>query len=287
MSKYVLCFLDLLAFSIFVLLAVGVISGICFSKDSHDNTIVLSSKNLLVLNSEVDGDSVGALINKAKELSDKSFSKKPIYLFLNTPGGSVQSGLELIEALKGLGRPVHTITSFSASMGWQIAQALGDRDILQSGIMMSHRAAGEFSGSFGGTTPSQLDQRIRVNTQVMKEMDMQTVKRTNGKQTLESYQKAYANELWVTGQEAVAQGYADNIVTVRCDYTLSGFTSHSTTFMGVNIGYDLSNCPINGSPMNIRVGNHEKYTDEYVEHVKKLFISNYSLKASQPLPLVF
>src|SRR5579859_4879597 len=109
------------------------------SGEKTDDTIVLSKENTLVLNSEVNGESVGKIIADAKQL-DKGLNtlkskikgeKKPLYLFLNTPGGSIQSGLEMIEALNGLGRPTHTVTLFAASMGFQIAQNLGDRYVLR------------------------------------------------------------------------------------------------------------------------------------------------------------
>src|SRR5665213_897857 len=180
------------AVGLLLTLALILIPRTSTSKDSGPETIVLTESNLLVLNSEVNGESVGALIVKAKDLDNKlsgrfGSNNKPLYLYLDTPGGSVQSGLELIEALKGLGRPVHTVTAFSASMGFQIVENLNNRYILQSGILMSHRAAGQFEGSFGGTSPSQLEQRIHLYTQITKELDEQTVSRTNGKQTLESY----------------------------------------------------------------------------------------------------
>lgn len=262
------------------------------SKDNSSDTLVLNQGNLLVLNEEVSGDSVGALIVKAKDLDNKlnkSFGsdKTPLYLYLNTPGGSVESGLQLIEALKGLGRPVHTITSFAASMGFQIAENLDNRYILKSGILMSHRAAGQFQGSFGGTNPSQLDQRVHLWVQVTKEMDQITVSRTNGKQTLESYQKAYANELWMTGQESIEGGYADAIVKVKCDKSLSGTTEHRTEFMGIPVSYELDNCPINTAPLNIKVGSVPGMTTEYANSIKTQFLSNYGMKMSTPRPMVF
>lgn len=235
---------------------------------ADENVIVLSSENTLVLNQVVDGESVGGVLDAARKLDKHSegwletvsrhmvhsSSKTPIYLFLNTPGGSIQSGLELIEGLNGLKRPVSTITSFAASMGMQIAQSVnGERLIVHHGILMSHRGAGEFEGQFGGQEPSQSYNRYRIWSQLLKEMDQQTVKRSHGKQTLESYQKAYNQELWVTGSEAVEQGYADRIVSVRCDRSLDGVTTHMTEFMGIPIYYDIDNCPINSSPRNIRI----------------------------------
>jgi ATP-dependent Clp protease protease subunit len=279
--------------SLAVLLTAGIITNVSASKESTPGVVVLTQDNLLILNGEVNGDSVGELIVKAKELDNKmsnglSFSnKKPLYLYLNSPGGSVTSGLELIEALKGLGRPVHTVCAFCASMAFQLVENLDNRYVLGSGIMMSHRAAGTFSGSFGGASPSQLDQRLHLFIQMTKEMDEVTVKRTNGKQTLKSYQDAYSSELWLTGQESVAAGYADSIALVKCDKSLVGTTAHHIEFMGVPITYELDNCPINTSPLNVRIGEHAGITNEYSNTVKRLFLSGYEMKAVKALPYTF
>ena len=209
-------------------------------KSSNSDKIVLTADNTINLNGEITNESVAATIQALQKLDSKSKSNKPIYLFLYTPGGSIQAGLELIEATKGLNRPVNTITMFAASMGFQTVQALGDRLILKNGVLMSHRAAGGFQGSFGGQYPSQLDSRYSFWLQRLKELDEQTVARTKGKQTLQSYQKQYADESWITGTQSVEQGYADAIVAVRCDKSLNGMDSKSTSFMGFTINYDKS-----------------------------------------------
>lgn len=235
-------------------------SNNALSKDD-DSTITLSKSNTLVLDDVMMGDVTGKVINKAREL-DKTLSseltakykaKKPLYLFLNTPGGSIQAGLELYEALNGLGRPVHTVTLFAASMGFQTAQNMGDRLILKNGVLMSHRAAGGFEGSFGGQYPSQIDSRYALWMDRLTELDKVTVSRTKGKQTLEGYQKQYASEMWLTGAKSVAQGYADKVVTVKCDESLNGSVEHSLSFFGITILYDTDECPINTAITNIRI----------------------------------
>ena len=265
------------------------------SKDNGPETVILSKSNTLILNSEVNGDSISTIISSAKDL-DASYSrtefmgkKRHLYLFLNTPGGSIQSGLELIEALKGIGRPVDTITLFAASMGWQIAQNLGDRLILKNGILMSHHASGEMEGSFGGVHPSQMDSRYQLWLDRIRELDEQTVSRTNGKQSYESYTKQYDKEMWLTGTKSVEQGYADRIVLVKCDSTLSGVTTKHADFMGMDVAYDLDNCPVNTSPMNIRVGSPGEKTvnTELANKVRAEFLSNFENKESQVLPMTF
>lgn len=225
-------------------------------KSYAPNLVVLHSGNTLSLNDEVSGASVSSVIENLNQASSKKGFGKPedVYLFLNTPGGEIQAGLELIEALKGSGRKVHTITMFAASMGFQIAQNLGDRLILENGTLMSHRAYGGIKGEFGGQSPSQMENRLGFWMERIKEMDKKTANRTGGKRTLEQYQADYENELWLTGAQAVAKGYADKIVTVKCDDSLAGFSTHSLNFMGLEVRYDLSNCPLNTSPTNIRIG---------------------------------
>lgn len=246
---------------------------------AESNLVVLSKSNTVVLSGEVNGENASQVIVRARQLSEGRFQKnKPLYLFMNTPGGSIQTGLEMIEALNGISRPVTTVSLFSASMGFQIAQGLGERLVLANGILMSHRASGQFSGNFGGKSPSQIDSRYGLWLTRLTELDKQTVKRTKGKQTLESYQNAYADELWLTGAQAVAGGYADRVVTVQCDSSLNGVNTHSITFFGFHISYDLDNCPVNTNPMNIRVDSPDEKKNilpEKAEEIKNRFLEQY------------
>jgi ATP-dependent Clp protease protease subunit len=210
--------------------------------------IVLTKDNTLVLNESFRGSSVSSLIGQAKEMDASLKSGYPIYLFLSTPGGSIQAGLELIEFLEGLNRPVHTITLFSASMGFQLVQHLGKRYILKYGVLMSHKAAGGFRGEFGGGS-SQIDSRYGLWLRRLQMMDKQTVNRTNGKKTLKQYQSEYDNELWLNGEEAVRNGYADAVVSVKCSESLNGSTSKTVRYYGFNVKLTFDNCPIRTFPI--------------------------------------
>lgn len=214
----------------------------CEAKTTLDQ-VVLSKNNTIILNSEVDDASVAKILVKAMELDKELAKGKPLYLVLNTPGGSIQAGMELIDGLQGLKRPIHTVTMFAASMGFQIAQNLNDRLIVGSGTLMSHRAKGSVCGEFGGQEPSQLSNRYAFWVNRLKQLDTQTVKRSNKKQTLESYTKAYANELWIGSEASVTSGYADRSVTVKCDNTLSGTTEQNFVYFGIMITVKLSDCP--------------------------------------------
>lgn len=244
---------------------------------SDHNRIVLTADNTVNLNGEINEQSVATAIQALQKLDSKNKSNKPIYLFIYSPGGDIQAGFELIEAAKGLNRPVNTITMFGASMAFQTVQNLGQRLVLKNGALMSHRAAGEFQGYFGGQTPSQLDSRYGFWVQRTKELDEQTVNRTNGKQTMASYQKQYSEETWLTGSQSVEEGYADNVVTVRCDNSLKGTETKTGNFMGIEFTYEISNCPLITAPLNVKISDKAKNDPRLVEEIKAKFLDSFDL----------
>lgn len=229
----------------FIVIVSFLLAFTLFATESFEKELVLTSDNTLVLSEDFNSRSIGKLMQTASKMDLDLPTDYPMILVLYTPGGSIQDGLELFEFFKGLNRPIHTLTIFSASMGFQAVQSLGNRYILNYGTLMSHKARGGFEGEFGGDA-SQLDSRYGLWLRKLKELDLQTVRRTEGKQTLQSYRAAYSNELWLNGWEAVEQGYADVVVTARCDKSLKGKTVKKPfNYMGYSLIIQLDACPLN------------------------------------------
>lgn len=205
--------------------------------------VLLTKDNTLVLNSEVTEASVAELEKEAAKLDSQGKSDYPIYLYMDTPGGDVEAGLNLITYLNGLNRPVHTITSFAASMGFQVVENLQNRYMTRYGILMAHRATGSFSGQFG---PGQTQVKSRYDFWVrrLQIMDEHTVGRSHGKQTVSKFEHKYANEMWLTAKDAVNEGFADSIVDVRCGPSLSGTSEKSVDLGFLVIKATYSNCPL-------------------------------------------
>lgn len=222
------------------------------AKEVNTKEIKLTSDNTAVLRQAFSSTSVTTLKQDLLALDANLKSGYPIYLVLYTPGGDVQKGLELFEFIKGLNRPVHTVTIFAASMGFQAVQSLGKRYILKYGMLMSHKARGGFSGEFGGGL-GQLDSRYGMWLKRIDMLDKVTVARTDGKQTLKSYRAAYENELWLNGPEAVEKGYADAVATVSCDKTLANQSIGQVIDLGfIRFKVNFSGCPIITAPLTVK-----------------------------------
>lgn len=227
--------------------------------------IVLTEDNSIVFNQAVSADYAS---KKTLEVMKKAKKGVPLYLVLDTPGGSVTAGLAFIDAIKSLKVSVHTITIFAASMGYQFVQELGVRYITPSGTLMSHRGA---VGGLSGQVPGELNSRLNHIQAILSGMSSRAAARVG--MSKQDYDAAIINELWISGQEAVASKHADLVASVTCDKSLMDGTYEQeilTIFGRVSLVF--SKCPLISTPIEISFGKEIK--SEHINEVKKLFESN-------------
>lgn len=248
------------------------------SPKAGPRTIVLNEANTVSLNVAIDSNSASEtqlqLMKKASHLP----SSAPLYLILNSPGGSIVDGEKIIETAQGLPNPIHTISIFSASMSFIISQYLDRRLIVESGTMMSHRAYAE---GIGGQIPGNLVTRTLGLLSAITQMDTAVAKRVG--MAVTNYQEMIRDEAWLRGQEAVNYHFADEVVRIQCDRSLSGPGPEQIVDLGlfkVVVRWHL--CPLITRPFSVAMS--DELTEEqrqqvnYMLYDKAAFVRQYGAK---------
>lgn len=213
-------------------------------------TLNLEDSNTVTLKGPVTDGSVSTTMKKLQEISRRVSKDTPIYLVLDTPGGDIMAGMELIDMAKALPQKVHTVTLFAASMGFQIAQGLNNRYIVRTGTLMSHRARME---GLGGQVKGELESRYKMVRRAVDYLD--TIASQRMGLDLQTYEGKIYNELWVYGFDALNEKVADETVLVSCGESLNGtYSQIFDTFFGP-VKVTFNKCPLIKTPESIEMGN--------------------------------
>ena len=138
---------------------------------------------------------------------------KDIYMYINSPGGVVTSGLAMYDTMQYIKPDVCTLcVGQAASMGSLLltAGAKGKRYILPNARVMIHQPSGGFQGQA-------TDMEIHVNEmlEIKKRLNQMYVKHTG--KTLSIIEKAMERDNFMTAEAAKQFGLVDKVITARPD----------------------------------------------------------------------
>lgn len=211
--------------------------------------IILNDYNFVAIRTEINFETVSrAQIEMAELVSRRGNKSYVIYLVLDSPGGSITSGLDLIESFQTIPR-LETITLFAASMASAIVEALpGQRHILSNGTLMFHRARGSFQGQF---EDGEVESQLAYSKSMVRKMEV--TNSTRMQMSLADYKAAVVNELWLFGADNVTKKAADDVVTIACtDSIIVKKEIQTIQFLGLTMDISLSACPLikTGTPVD-------------------------------------
>ena len=181
------------------------------TKDTDYRELNLSSRLLLdrvvYFGTEVDNESANTIVQKLIYLQLED-AKKPITLYINSPGGSIVDGMAIYDTIKRATCPVHAIVAgMAASMGAIILSGCtkGERAILPHGEVLLHQPLG---GARGQAT----DIEISANRIIKMKRMLLTLLAENTGHPYEKLVEDCDRDYWLDADEAKAYGIVDKIL---------------------------------------------------------------------------
>ncbi len=167
----------------------------------------LLKDRIIFLGSDVNPHTANLIVAQLLFLQNED-PKKDIYLYINSPGGSVYDGMAIYDTMQYIKNDVQTVgIGLQASMGAFLLSSgtKGKRFLLPNSKVMIHQPS---SGTRGKVTDMEIDlqESIRVR-KLLNELLAQ-----NTGQKLSQIEKDVDRDYWMTAEESVKYGIVDKIM---------------------------------------------------------------------------
>ena len=189
------------------------IGGIHHTYDIYSR---LLKERIIILNGPVD-DSMASSITAQILFLESESPEKPINLYINSPGGSVTSGLCIYDTMAYVQPPISTICmGQAASMGSLLLAggSPGRRFALSHASVMVHQPSGGYSGQ-ATDIAIHAKEILRVRSQLNKIYQKHiTPKRPMSLQDIENMME---RDMFMSAEDALEMGLIDQILESRKD----------------------------------------------------------------------
>jgi ATP-dependent Clp protease protease subunit len=135
-------------------------------------------------------------------------AKKDIFLYINSPGGSVYDGLAIYDTMQYVTNDVQTVgIGMQASMGAFLLSSgtKGKRFLLPTSTVMIHQPS---SGTRGKVTDQEIDLRESLRVKQL----LNEIMAKNTGQKVEKIHEDMERDKWMNAQEALAYGIVDKVI---------------------------------------------------------------------------
>ena len=176
---------------------------------SYDIYSRLLKDRIIMLTGPVEDNMANSVIAQLLFL-DAQDNTKDIYLYVNTPGGSVSAGLAIVDTMNFIKSDVQTIVmGVAASMGTIIASsgAKGKRFMLPNAEYLIHQPMG---GAGSGT--QQTDMAIVAEHLLRTRNTLEKILAENSGKSVEQIHKDAERDYWMSAQETLEYGFIDEIM---------------------------------------------------------------------------
>ena len=181
----------------------------------------LLKDRIIWLGSEVRDENSNEIAAKLLLLAAED-DKRDIYLYINSPGGSITAGMAIYDTMQFVPNDIVTVgIGMAASMGQLLLTAgtKGKRYITPNARVLLHQP----HGGFGGTA-SEIQTQAKLITSMKQRLAEITAEATG--KTVEQIHADVDRDRWFTAEEALEYGFVDHIRASASDVVGGGGTAN-------------------------------------------------------------
>ncbi|TNC42320.1 ATP-dependent Clp protease proteolytic subunit [Mumia zhuanghuii] len=167
----------------------------------------LLRERIVFLGSEVRDQNANAICAQMLLLNAED-PKADIRLYINSPGGSVDSGMAIYDTMQFISNDVVTVgMGLAASMGQFLLAAgtAGKRYALPHARIMMHQPSGGLGGSAS-------DIRIQAEQSLLLKKQLNALQAQHTGQSIEAIERDSDRDRWFTAEQAKEYGFIDHVI---------------------------------------------------------------------------
>ncbi|HSW37240.1 MAG TPA: ATP-dependent Clp protease proteolytic subunit [Candidatus Saccharimonadales bacterium] len=168
----------------------------------------LLKDRIVFLGSDVNEATANLIVAQLLFLQSED-AQKDIYLYINSPGGSVYDALAIYDTMQYVSNDIQTVgigVQASAAAFLLSSGAKGKRFILPNATVMIHQPS---SGTRGKVTDMEID--LKESLRIKHRLNEIMAKNTG--QTVKKIQEDMERDKWMTAAEAKTYGIIDEVIT--------------------------------------------------------------------------
>ena len=196
--------------------------------------VILTPNNHVSIKGRIDDYKASRFISKINKLNTTN-----IYVYIDSPGGDVDSGQKIIQYInfkKDTNKTIMCIAWEAHSMAFNILQACTYRYVLQDSKMMQHQMSLK---NLAGNIEN-INSYMQITNKIYDKLILDASKRIG--LSVEAYKIKIMNDWYLYGSEIVENNVADAMISsVGCSKKLTDSDSLTTILDNI---LTISDCPI-------------------------------------------
>lgn len=183
-------------------------------EESSDNSNMLDvfsrlmKDQIIYLGTEIDSYVANVINAQLLFLESTTEPETPIWIYINSPGGTVYDGMAIYDVMNMIKNPVYTVVAgLAASMAFVISTSgtKGNRYALKHSRLMMHQPLG---GAEGQATDIHI---VNKEMQILKN-ELYSIIAVNTNQKLSKIKRDGERDFWMRADKAIEYGAVDHLI---------------------------------------------------------------------------